>query len=564
MRSGESLSDLEFGRLLHPLTAFGEDAPNLEQKLELLHAVRCTSADSLQRVDRFLLGELARQHSGLLHAQEIQEEVRGLLETFTAPPQFPAIFLGTVTAEQPQALVISGNSRRVVTVAADLQMSSLEIGDEVLLSNELNAIMGRSPVRSFSFGETALFERYTPDRRAVLKWRDDEVVVDLAAPLSRVELKSGDQVRWDRTAWMAFEKIERSQGTHLFLEETPSETFADIGGLDHKIEEVQRSILLHLQHSDLAKRYGLRRKGSVLLVGSPGNGKTMLARALANWLGRLSKSGRARFMNIKPAGLHSMWYSQSEANYREAFRVAREASILAQDVPIVMFFDEIDHVGASRGESLMRVDDRVLTAFMTELDGLEARGNVLVVAATNRPDALDPALLRPGRLGDCVIEIPRPNRKAAHDIFTKYLRPEIAYGQNGHGDDAVATRAEIIASAVSRIYSPNGDGDLAKITFRDGKTRTIKPSDLVSGAVISKIAQLAIERACWRELDTGESGVCLQDVLSAVAEEFASAVRSLTPANCRKHLSGLPQDVDVVAVEPIVSKAPPVRYLNMS
>jgi len=131
-------------------------------------------------------------------------------------------------------------------------------------------------------------------------------------------------------------------------------------------------------------------------------------------------------------------------------------------------------------------------------------------------------------------------------------------------NDAVATRAEIIASAVSRIYSPNGDGDLAKITFRDGKTRTIKPSDLVSGAVISKIAQLAIERACWRELDTGESGVCLQDVLSAVAEEFASAVRSLTPANCRKHLSGLPQDVDVVAVEPIVSKAPPVRYLNMS
>ena len=108
-------------------------------------------------------------------------------------------------------------------------------------------------------------------------------------------------------------------------------------------------------------------------------------------------------MNVKPAGLHSMWYGQSEANYREAFRVAREAGAREPEVPVVMFFDEVDAVGGARGDWGHRVDDRVLTAFMAELDGLESRGNVLVIAATNRRDALDPALLRPGRLGDLVL-----------------------------------------------------------------------------------------------------------------------------------------------------------------
>jgi len=125
----------------------------------------------------------------------------------------------------------------------------------------------------------------------------------------------------------------------------------------------------------------------------------MIARALANWLGQLAREGRSRFMHVKPSALHSMWYAQSEANYREAFRIAKEAGESDPDTPVVMFFDEIDSVGAARGDVLTRVDDRVLTSFMAELDGLESRGNVLVVAATNRREALDPALLRPGRLG---------------------------------------------------------------------------------------------------------------------------------------------------------------------
>jgi len=258
-------------------------------------------------------------------------------------------------------------------------------------------------------------------------------------------------------------------------------------------------------------------------------------------------------MNIKPASLHSMWYSQSEANYREAFRVAREAGDREPEVPVVMFFDEVDSLGASRGHSLMRVDDRVLTAFMTELDGLDSRGNILVVGATNRRDSMDAALLRPGRLGDLVLEVPRPNIKAAREIFRRHLQADIPYAVEGF--DSNDSRREIIESAVSRLYSPNGDSDLFAITFRDGKRRIVRAKELISGASIAKIAISAKERACLDEVETGESGVRLKHVLSAIAEEFESIAGTLTPANCRQHLTDLPQDVDVVRIEAIKKRA---------
>ena len=551
--------------LLERLASFGEQAPTVAEKLLLLKEVRARSVDLSYAADQYLIERLTTAQAGLSEARASQEQLRQLLDNMTAPPLHPAVFLGLVqTSAGEGAMITWGSSRRVVNVADDLELSSLKPGEEVLLGNELNVIIGKSPFDFFQSGETASFDRYTSDRRLVLKWRDEEVVVDAAGSLRDEELRIGDQVRWDRNVWMAFEKIQRSERTDLFLEETPAEGFENIGGLDQEIETLQRSIRLHLQHGETVRRYNLRRKGSVLLVGPPGTGKTMMARALANWLGKVSPSGRARFMNIKPAGLHSMWYSQSEANYREAFRIARAAGEQEPEVPVVMFFDEVDSIGASRGASLVRANDQVLTAFMTELDGLEAKGNILVVAATNRRDAIDPALLRPGRLGDAIVEVKRPNMKAAREILGKHLGAGVPYGtETGEARDQAALRQKIVESAISVMYSPNSDNELATISFRDGKRRSIRAADLISGASLAKIALTATETACMREVEGGARGIQLADVLAAISEEFGKAAQTLTPANCHHYLSDLPQDVDVVRVDLIRRKVSrPYLYLN--
>jgi proteasome-associated ATPase len=545
------------------ITAVGDGAPGPDERLQLIALLRASSPEASGALDRHLLGEIGRLYGGLEHARENQAELKALLERLTAPPWHPAIFLGRAAAgNEPAAIVCHGNVRRIVRLNAGVDADDLALGDEVLLSHEMNVVIARSDAPTYRTGDTATFDRYTDDGRLVVTSRDEEIIVDAADTLARGTLKSGDLVRWDRAVGMAFEVIERSRGAEYFLEEAPSETFDDIGGLDSQIDELERAVLMRLRHGALVAKYGLRPKRSVLLWGPPGTGKTMLARALANRLRQLSPSGRARFMNIKPGSLHSMWYAESERNYREVFRVAREAGDRDPDIPVVIYFDEVDAIGAVRGAAVTRVDDRVLTAFMAELDGLESRGNVMVVASTNRRDVLDPGLTRPGRLGDAVIHVPQPGRKAARAILGKHLRPGIPYAQNGHGPDEAATREEILDAAAARLFASNGDSDLAVMMFRDGKQRTVKARDLVSGAVIAKIALAAMERACLREADSGESGVRLDDVVWAMDTEMASAARVLTPANCRAYLCDLPQDVDVVSVQPVERKVPrPERYL---
>lgn len=549
--------------ILAAITSMSEGAADAEERLQLMRRVRDHSAEASGALDRHLLGEIWRLHGGLARAGESQAELKALLDRLTAPPWHPAIYLGPVaTADGPAAVVIHGHARRIVRLNEGVSADDLAAGDEVFLGHEMNIVVARSAVSHSRCGDTAAFDRYTSDGRLVVNSRDEEIIVDAAASLRDRSLKSGDLLRWDRAVGMAFEVIERSRGADFFLEEAPAETFDDIGGLDAQIDELQRAVLMRLRHGALVAKYGLRPKRSVLLWGPPGTGKTMLARALANRLRELSPSGRARFMNIKPGSLHSMWYAESERNYREVFRVAREAGDRDPDIPVVIYFDEVDAIGAVRGASVTRVDDRVLTAFMAELDGLESRGNVMVVASTNRRDVLDPGLTRPGRLGDAVIHVPPPGRKAARAILGKHLRPSIPYAHNGHGADEAATREEILDAAVARLYAPNGESDLAVMMFRDGRQRTVKARDLVSGAVIAKIALSAVERACLREAGSGEPGVRLDDVVWAMETELTGAARVLTPANCRAYLADLPQDVDVVSVQPVERKVPrPERYV---
>jgi proteasome-associated ATPase len=555
-------SEQELGFLFEQLAALDEDPSARDRKLQLAKAIRSHSARSGDRLDEFLVDTVGRLKRGLERARESQRELRQVLDKLTAAPWYPAIYLGPVSLDAgPAASVMLGNgsASRVVGFAQGISPDAFEVGDEVLLGSEMNVVMAKSPRRVLNGGETASFDRRTSEGRAVLRSRDEEHVVTLSAGLRAETLRPGDVVKWNRHAFVALEKIDGASESGLFVSETPSESFEDIGGLTQQIAKLQRQFLLHLERPDIARKYGNKRLGAVLLVGPPGTGKTMLARALANWLGRVSPSGRARFMNIKPGSLHSSYYAQSEANYRAAFQAAREEGARDPRVPVVMFFDEIDSIGAARDHSLMRFDDRVLNAFMAELDGFDARGNVLVVAATNRLELLDPALERPGRLGDLILEVPRPNRRAAVDILSKHIGNGVPLLDSGPGG-----RDELLDAAVSRVFSPNAGSELAVITLRDGRQSKLSARDLVSGAHIANIARTALERAALREWEGGEPGLSLEDVLTAVDEEFRKAARVLTPANCRHYLKGLPDGVDVVRIESTVERAPTHRYVRVA
>lgn len=559
-RPRQEIEDAELRAVLDRVSDAGPNGPSLHEQFALIARARERTPAASLTIDKWLLYEMDELRHGLVEAQHHQAELKKLHVRLTSPPWYAAVFLRPVEGTSDRAIVTYQGTPRVVTLAEDVRLDSLSTGEDVLLSHDLNLVLRRLTPSVTRACEVAEFQYVLVDGRLLLKTREAEVIASAASALDGGSLRCGDRVRWDPTLAMAFERLPRSSDSGLFLSETPTESFADVGGLDRQIERLQWSLRLHMRHAEVVSRYQLKRASSVLLVGPPGTGKTMIARALARWLGEESPGGRARFMHIKPGALHSMWYSQSEANYREVFRVAREAGASDPGVPVVLFFDEVDAIGVTRSEGLARIDDRVLTSFMAELDGLEPRGNVLVVAATNRRDALDPALLRPGRLGDLVLEIPRPSMAAARSILERYLPVSVPYSPDGRGHDG---RRDVIDAAVSRLYAPNGEGDVASIMFRDGTRRAVQARDLASGAMLANIARTASGRACIREIEMGVVGIQHDDVLEAVADEIATAVAALTPMNCHAHLSGLPQDLAVARVEPTARKPRrPHRFLS--
>merc|ERR1719217_1051664 len=177
--------------------------------------------------------------------------------------------------------------------------------------------------------------------------------------------------------------------------EVPNVKWDDIGGLEDVKRNLQEMILYPIDHPEKFEKFGMSPSKGVLFYGPPGCGKTLLAKAIAS-------ECKANFISIKGPELLTMWFGESEANVRDLFDKARQAA------PCVIFFDEMDSIAKSRGgggAGGSEAGDRVINQILTEIDGVGARKSVFVIGATNRPDILDPAIMRPGRL-DQLIYIP--------------------------------------------------------------------------------------------------------------------------------------------------------------
>jgi len=192
--------------------------------------------------------------------------------------------------------------------------------------------------------------------------------------------------------------------------EVPNVRWSDVGGLEIIKYKLQQAVQWPLQNPEAFTRLGVEPPRGVLLYGPPGCGKTLLARAVAT-------ESEANFISIKGPEVLSKWVGESEKAIREVFRRARHAA------PAIIFFDEIDAIAPARGTGAgdSHVTERVISQFLTEIDGIQSLKDIVVLAATNRPDLLDPAMLRPGRF-DRHILVPAPDEKARKQIFEIYTR----------------------------------------------------------------------------------------------------------------------------------------------
>ncbi len=295
----------------------------------------------------------------------------------------------------------------------------------------------------------------------------------------------------------------------------PRITYEDLGGLTKEIQKIREMIELPLRHPEIFERVGIEAPKGVLLYGPPGTGKTLLAKAVAN-------ETNANFYSIAGPEIMGKFYGESEERLRGIFKEAQENS------PSIIFIDEIDSIAPKREEVSVEMEKRIVSQLLTLMDGLESRGKVVVIAATNRPDALDPALRRPGRF-DREIEIGIPDEKSRLEILQIHTRgmplesdvklEEMARVTHGFvGADLQALAKEAAILAVRRVI-PEINMEETKVPAKTLNKIKVKMQDFQD-------ALRDVQPSAMREVLVQVPNVKWEDIggLTGVKEELTEAV----------------------------------------
>src|SRR6266852_3871154 len=500
--------ETETGRLRKKL----EDAPKEFMILE----------NKLREANRQLVQAFNQNEKLVNTLYEAREQITSLKEEvdkLCAPPSTYGVYLsenedGTVT-------ILSQGRKVKVNLHPSIKAPDLKPGQELILNEGLNVV----ETAGYEIqGEVVILKELLEDHRAIVTQRADEDKVGIVAdPLRAIKLKVGDHLLMDSKSGYLLEKLPKSEVEDLTLEEVPDIGYENIGGLGDQIEAIKDAVELPYLYADYYKEHKLTPPKGVLLYGPPGCGKTMIAKAVANNLAEKISEKRGEkikgfFLNIKGPELLNKYVGETERKIREIFVKAKEKA--AEDVPVIVFFDEMDALFRTRGTGISSdVETTIVPQLLAEIDGVEGLKNVIVIGASNRQDLIDPDIVRTGRL-DVQLKIERPDPDAAGAIFRKYLTTEIPIAESEVRGDIAATLDAMITAAGEAMYALSEENRFLEVTYANGDKEVLYFKDFASGAMIESVVRRAKKLALKRYIRTGQKGIMVDDLLTAVREEF--------------------------------------------
>jgi proteasome-associated ATPase len=492
------------------------DAPSGSRGLELRLA-------DAQRSLAAVTSQNERLAQTLREARDQITKLKEEVDRLAQPPAGFGTFLGR--NEDDSIDVFTGGRKLRVNVSPSVSLDDLRYGQEVMLNEALNVV---AALDFEEVGEVVMFKELLADgeRALVIASADEERVVRLAEPLRSDTIRAGDSLLLDVRAGYVYEKVPKSEVEELVLEEVPDIAYESIGGLSGQIEAIQDAVELPYLHPELFKEHQLRPPKGVLLYGPPGCGKTLIAKAVANSLAKqvaakTGQEGKSYFLNIKGPELLNKYVGETERHIRLVFQRAREKA--SAGTPVIVFFDEMDSLFRTRGSGVSSdVENTIVPQLLSEIDGVEALENVLVIGASNREDMIDPAILRPGRL-DVKIKIERPDAESARDIYSKYLTPDLplhAEDLAEFGGDREACVAGMIQATVERMYTETEENRFLEVTYANGDKEVLYFKDFNSGAMIQNVVDRAKKMAIKDFLLHQQHGLRVSHLLQACVDEF--------------------------------------------
>ena len=460
----------------------------------------------------------------IIEAQQTILEMEGVVEELTSPANRVGTYLGS--PKEGIAYINVGGSDYYANIDPRMDASDLKIGTSVLV-NEAYVVVGNLGYNQS--GQVGKIADIMDNGRLRVGQEHglQAVILQRSSDLEGAPLKAGDEVRIDPNYKVALERLGTKEAQEYYLEKVPEIPWSMVGGQNEAIQAIKDAIELPLLHPELFQRFQFAQPKGFLLHGPPGCGKTLIGKATAYNLTQQLKTNfgedtEGYFLHIKGPEILNMWLGESERKVREIFSIAKEKR--KDGALSFVFIDEAESIlGTRRAIRSHNIANTVVPMFCAEMDGIESLQDVVIILATNRPDLIDPAILRPGRI-DRKIKVKRPGKAECKEIFEIYLTPELPLDpkllkeHNGNAEEAVNY---LIDQTNDKLFAKRDEHRFLEVHLRSGKQNILYHGDLASGAIIASIVQRAKESAIKRAISQGnDEGISLDDILNAVSEEY--------------------------------------------